>query len=196
MISTEKDFSDPVFAERYTKRHNGLLHRLGNHYANELIKLDFRNERILDTGCGSGEMLITMARKLSNCKCVGIDISEPLLKHADELNKKYDLNHRVNFIRGDVTQLPFETHSFDAVFNISMVHFIDEPLVMLNEINRVLKPNGRVFIKDLRYSILRYLEDEIKNSFSIKEAKELVRRSDLSPGIFTHSLLWWNYVIY
>jgi hypothetical protein len=64
---------------------------------------------------------------------------------------------------------------------------------MLNEIERILKPDGFLFIKDLRYSWLRVFENEVCNAFSLVQAKKLISDSTLREGAFSSSLLWWNF---
>jgi hypothetical protein len=66
---------------------------------------------------------------------------------------------------------------------------------MLNEIKRVLKPNGYLFIKDLRRSWLGIFESEIKSAFSLNEAKKLIRQAKLRRGTFSKSILWWNFEV-
>lgn len=81
------------------------------------------------------------------------------------------------------------------VFSVNMVHWINEPVLMLNEIERVLKPNGYLFIKDLRRSPLGIFEKEIKSAFTLNQAKKLIEQSKLRQGSFSKSILWWNFEV-
>jgi len=76
-----------------------------------------------------------------------------------------------------------------------MAHSVNEPVIMLNEIERVLKPNGYLFIKDLRRSWFGILESEVKSAFTLNEAKKLIEQSKLKKGTFSKSILWWNFEI-
>ena len=60
---------------------------------------------------------------------------------------------------------------------------------MLNEIERVLKPGGYLFVKDPRRSWLGIFEREVKSSFTLDEAKKLVGQSKLRKGTFSKSIL-------
>jgi len=79
------------------------------------------------------------------------------------------------------------------VFNINMVHWVNEPLSMLNEIERILKPKGFLFIKDLRRSWLGVFEKEVNNALTLDQAKKMIDDSELRKGSFSNSLLWWNF---
>jgi hypothetical protein len=64
---------------------------------------------------------------------------------------------------------------------------------MLNEIERIAKPEGRIFIKDLRKSWLGIFEKEINNALTLEEARRLIKDSKLREGSFSNNLLWWNF---
>jgi ubiquinone/menaquinone biosynthesis C-methylase UbiE len=193
MKHRNKDFNDAEFAYQYGKSHAKLLQKLGFDYAQKLLKWNFAIGRIIDVGCGSGEMMVALARYLPECEITGIDISDPLLEYAHRLKTIHHLNSQVQFIKGDVKKIPFENSSFDVVFNVNMVHFIEDPIPMLNEMQRVLKPDGYLFIKDLRYSWLKIFEEEIGNSYRSREAGKLIKRSNLRKGHLSKSLLWWDF---
>jgi len=99
----------------------------------------------------------------------------------------------VKFFREDVYLMPFKENYFDAVININMVHLVDNPVFMLNEIKRVLKTDGLFFITDLRKSLLSFLEKEIKSSLTVKEARQVIAKSNLLTGKFSSDLIWWRY---
>jgi ubiquinone/menaquinone biosynthesis C-methylase UbiE len=74
-----------------------------------------------------------------------------------------------------------------------MVHLVEHPVRMLNEIERVLIPGGFLYIADLRRSWLGSLEREIKSGLTIAEARQLFNSSNLRPGDFAWGLLWWRF---
>jgi ubiquinone/menaquinone biosynthesis C-methylase UbiE len=195
MKREKKDFNDPWFTQIYIKNHSKLQEKLGFQYTKKLSGLQFRKGKILDCGCGFGAMDIVIAREFPDCEISGIDLSDPLLDHANQLKEKSELSDRISFTKGDVTEMPFNDNTFDVVFNINMVHWIDQPVKMLKEIKRVLKTNGFLFIKDLRYSWLWILEGEIKYALKTNDAAALIKEAGLEKGILTSSLLWWEYEI-
>jgi ubiquinone/menaquinone biosynthesis C-methylase UbiE len=74
-----------------------------------------------------------------------------------------------------------------------MVHIVENPVQMLNEIERVLVPEGFLFIADLRRSWLGCIEKEMKSALTFDEAKDLISRSKLRKGNFSSSALWWRF---
>lgn len=117
----------------------------------------------------------------------------PLLNYARDNVSGETIGNRVKFEIGNVEEMNFKDNSFDVVFNVNMVHWVSNPISMLNQIERILKPGGYLFIKDLRRSWLRVFEKEINNAFTLEEAKKLVGDSKLREGVFSSSLLWWNF---
>jgi ubiquinone/menaquinone biosynthesis C-methylase UbiE len=120
-------------------------------------------------------------------------LSEPLLRLARSAGHECGLGERVLFERADAQELPYEHDTFDVVINANMVHLVDAPIKMLNEIERVLAPNGHLFIADLRRSWLGLVEKEIRSGLTLSEAREMIGRSELRPGVLSRGLLWWRY---
>ena len=79
------------------------------------------------------------------------------------------------------------------VLNTNMVHLVEDPIRMLNEIERVLAPGKTLFIADLRHSWLGWIERPIRSALTFAEARGLIGRSGLRPGTFSQDLLWWRY---
>lgn len=102
--------------------------------------------RILDAGCGSGRDSRAMREK--DAHVTGLDISHGLLEEA----KKRSKNNDIDFVQGDMTQMPFENSLFDGVWShASLVHLEKQEDVQnsLSEFNRVLKSGGalHIFVK-------------------------------------------------
>jgi ubiquinone/menaquinone biosynthesis C-methylase UbiE len=63
---------------------------------------------------------------------------------------EYGLADRVKYVRGDARKMPFENEYFDAVFSNVSLHEWSQPVEILDEIARVLKPGGKYLLSDLR----------------------------------------------
>ena len=185
-------FNNREFAKRYTDKHLKMSLNFAHKLAAKLHKRDFNYGKILDSGCGPGFTIIELAKKFAECEFVGIDLSEPLLEIAENNNQKEILTERVKFLKADVQDIPFPDNYFDLVININMLHLVEEPVIMLNEIERVLKPDGFFFITDLRKNILGFLEKEIKSVFTVEKTKRIIAKSNLLKGKFSSSLIWWK----
>lgn len=96
---------------------------------------------ILDLGCGTGDLLRTLGTLLGEetC-CVGLDLSQEMLAVAQA--KIADCPH-VSIIQTDVTQpLPFADDTFDLVASLNLLQEVSAPLLVLEEVRRILKPGG------------------------------------------------------
>jgi len=192
-LTHEEIFSDENFARRYAKNHQRMSQKLGETYARKLKAGGFQKGRIVDVGCGAGATAIVLAQKFVDCEVIGIDLSEPLLKIAREAVQAEKLGDRVKFEKADVQAIPYEDNRFDVVINLNMVHLVADPVKMLNEMERILKPDGMLFIADLKRSWLAIIEKEIKASLTLPEAKALFKQSNLRSGVFSGGLLWWRF---
>jgi len=193
-LSHERVFSSESLAESYTKNHQKMAENFGHGYARRLAAAGFRRGKILDAGCGFGAAALVLAQTFQDSQVVGVDLSGPLLEVARSSAKAANINGRLRFEKGDVHRLPFEDRSFDVVLNFNMVHRVDDPVRMLDEIERVLAPGGVAYIADVRRSWLGLLENEIRSGISLPEAKQLFGRSTLRGGVFSWGLVWWRWV--
>ena len=185
-------FDTPDSAESYYKQNLRDQKRYAKDIVKKIKELGFKEGRILDAGCGYGFVAVELAKAFPKAEIVGIDLSDPLLKMARSLASVADVSERVVFEKQDVQDIQFPDDSFDAVLNIYMFHVVEDPKKMVEEIERVLTPNGILCLRDLRRSWLGYLITRIrliKTAYTLEEAKELLKGSKLRPCKFKSSLL-------
>ena len=192
-LTHERVFSNENYAESYAKQHWKMAEKFGQEYAGKLAAQGFKQGKIIDVGCGFGATNLVLAERFVDSEIVGIDLSEPLLQLAGTTAESKGLSGRVRFEKADVQEIPFADNTFDVAINVNMVHLVEEPIKMLNEIERILLPGGHLFIADLRRSWLGLLEKEIKAGLTIGEARRLFARSELRSGDFSWSLIWWKF---
>lgn len=105
-----------------------------------------KNMRILDLGCGRGDLAYYLARK--SVKVVGIDYSEDAIKLAkkDLRIKRYKKN--ISFILMDAKKLFFPDNYFDLVISIDLFEHLYPPELeaVLKEVSRVLKKDGDLLV--------------------------------------------------
>jgi len=97
--------------------------------------------KIIDVGCGVGTDALSMLKVIGEGgegKVVGIDRSQALLDEATKyvhahLEGKETLKHKVEFITGDVYQLPFDDNYFDASRTDRVLQHLDDPLAAVKE---------------------------------------------------------------
>ena len=96
---------------------------------------------VLDIGCGAGSTTLAVARLLDlNGRCVGVDISEPLVAAARARAQKEGT--RVDFIHADAQEFPFEAESFDCIISRLGVMFFDDPVRAFANLRRAARAGG------------------------------------------------------
>ena len=94
--------------------------------------------KILEAGCGAGDDLSNIAQ--TGVLCVGLDYSKNAIKSA---KTKYPY---LDFVLGDICNLPFSKNNFDVVFNAGVLEHFRNPLDPLREMKRVSKRQGFVVV--------------------------------------------------
>jgi demethylmenaquinone methyltransferase/2-methoxy-6-polyprenyl-1,4-benzoquinol methylase len=97
---------------------------------------------ILDIATGTGDLALQFAAQTKAEKIVGLDLSEGMLSIAKKKALKKDSNSKVEFIKGDSENLPFEDGSFDAITVSFGIRNFENLEKGLSEIHRVLAPKG------------------------------------------------------
>ncbi len=110
-------------------------------------------EAILDVGCGTGDLTMTASRLAGTTRTVvGLDASPEMIAVAQRKATRaaIEIDYRVALIEA----IPFPDATFDVVLSSLMMHHLPDHLKQagLAEIRRVLKPDGRVVIVDMKGS--------------------------------------------
>jgi 2-polyprenyl-3-methyl-5-hydroxy-6-metoxy-1,4-benzoquinol methylase len=120
--------------------------------------------RLLDLGCGSGDMTIRFARAHASITALGVDGSAPLLRHAQTAVRDNGLTDRVRLEQRRIPDASLETRSFDAVIANSLLHHLTNPATLWRTAIRGARPGAPVMVMDLR------------RPESLSEARALVAR--------------------
>ena len=104
--------------------------------------------RGLDAGCGIGLQCLLLAEAVGLTGHVtGLDVSTEFLNRGKEIVKEAGLSERVSFQEGDVADIPFKNKTFDWAWSADCIGYGPwEPLPLLKELARVVKPGGIVAI--------------------------------------------------
>ena len=95
---------------------------------------------ILDIGCGGGININRMSKKAK--KVYGVDYSIESVKLSREVNRQEIYDGKVEVLKGNVADLPFEDDTFDIVTAFETVYFWPDIEKSFGEVKRVLKPGG------------------------------------------------------
>ena len=98
------------------------------------------------------------------------------------------------FQKGDVEKVDFEDDSFEVVVNAFMVHIVEDPVAMLNEIERITKPEGKILITDLRRIWLGLFIKKLKPAHTLEEGEAVIKQSNLRAGQCSRGPFWWDYM--
>ena len=113
-------------------------------YSKTLARINLQEDsKVLDLGCGTGELLKILEDLFPSSELTGIDLTEEMLAIA-----KQKLSSRVELLLGSVTNLPFDSESFDWVIMSNIIGHLSDKKTALLEAYRVLKNPGRIVITD------------------------------------------------
>ncbi len=135
-----------------------------------------KNKIVCDLGCGDGTILKTISERIK--EGYGLDVK---MASSDKTN--------LHFIEADIAKpLPLESDKFDAVFLLAVLEHLESPDIILNEIRRILKPDGKLvlttpsprsrpLLEFLAFKLKLISRDEImdhKHYYSKKELNDLL----------------------
>jgi len=97
----------------------------------------------LDIGCGSGFIADTI-QEHTGAKIVGINVSpEQIATAREHAEKSGKLGKKLDFLVSSMNDpLPFDDNSFDAVYVMQAICYVHDPIALMKEVRRVLKPGG------------------------------------------------------
>lgn len=160
--------------------------------------------RVLDFGCGPGQIPIMIAKRWPGMKVLGVDAGPNMIEQArkDTAAASVSVDYAVLRLgpQGDA-RLPYVDGEFDIVLCNSVMHHLDDPVGTLNELARVASPRGAVLVRDLlrppaplyplhvrlfgrHYSgqMRRLFEVSVRAAYTIDEMRDMLRRSKLNDG--------------
>ncbi|KAM0750100.1 methyltransferase type 11 [Meredithblackwellia eburnea MCA 4105] len=120
-----------------------LLPHLGPHF------------HILDVGCGPGTITVDFARFVPEGRVTGLERSQEVLESAKRHGEEKGVSN-VEWVAGDVHQLPFEDNRFDVVYAHQVIQYVTSPVDALREMRRVLKPNGILALREGDFDSIVY----------------------------------------
>lgn len=170
-----------------------MAEMFGREYTKKLLARGFQRGRIIDVGCGFGAVNLILAKQFVDSEIVGIDLSEPLLRLARKAAQEAGVGERVRFEKADAQELFYEDNTFDVVISTNMVHLVQEPIRMLNELERILVRGGHLLVADLRRSWLGAVEREVRSGLTMREVRDLIGQSELREGKLSWGFLWWRF---
>ena len=117
---------------------------------------------VLDLGSGAGMDAILAAKKVgSKGKVIGVDMTEEMIEKARKNAKNQDIKN-VEFILGEIENLPLEDNSVDTIITNCVINLSPDKTKTFSEAYRVLKPGGKIYLSDI--VLLKELSEEQKKN--------------------------------
>ena len=205
----EETMMQPAEVEEYSEYTNNVhFESLDNALVDHALRLGVNQGVVLDVGTGPGQIPVKIAKRESRLKIYGIDNSDSMLMTAAQNAFNEGVQSRVIFQGGDATSIPFDEHTFDMVLCNSVLHHLADPVGLFNEINRIVKPDGAILIRDLRrplkgmlhlhvawfgrfyHGLLKELYTaSVSASYTKNELTQILAASDIErASVFTHGM--------
>ncbi len=121
--------------------------RLEDDFVQRALGLGVDGGMILDVGTRVGLITLKVLWQNENFYAIGMDGSAAMIDRARETAAAWNLDQRAFFQVGDARKMRLKTGYFDLVISDSTLHVFDDPLSVLKEIDRVLKPKGGLLIR-------------------------------------------------
>jgi len=184
-------------ARWYAKNTKGNIEQYKN-WAKIIDENVEERRNVLEVAPGPGYLSIELA-KLDDYNVTGLDISKTFVEIAQGNADQVGVN--VKFRHGDASNMPFDNDTFDFIVCTAAFKNFTKPIMALNEMYRVLKPNGKALIIDLRkdaskdsindhvegmglnwintlFTKLSFRFMLLRDAYTVDEIKELVSHTD------------------
>ncbi len=148
--------------------------------------------RVLDVGCGTGDLLRLLAPLVAPADAIGIDLSATMIAEARRRHAGHEPN--VSFEVGDVFALRYDTGAFDRVLASQVLLHLPHVEVALAEVARVLAPDGELSVTEIDWGSIsiecsdRMLSrrftalacDGLRNGMIVRDLPAMLRRVGLT----------------
>ena len=129
-----------------------------------------RANNLLDLGCGEGGLTVCLAKKTGK-RVFGLDISDDNFSNAWKECSDEEVCHLIECVKGDAHNMDFLNNGdIDAVTVVKTLHHLRDPKKVLEEINRILTPGGKVLIWEFiiedgkeKRGCLQFAQEELVN---------------------------------
>jgi len=169
-------------------------------FLQDFLKDKCKGKKVLDYGCGNGIHSVCLSE--ISTEVVGVDLSEPSLKIAQQRVRQAGIENKAKFILMDCEKLDFPDNSFDIIFDGGTFSSLDLKKVF-PELRRVLKPGGFLIgIETLGHNPLTNLKRRFNKKsgkrtewaashiFQMQDFKEAKKYFNKTEAYFFHLISW------
>ena len=127
----------------------GFLSPGGTDEIDEIMKgIDITDKSVLDIGCGCGGAAFHLIKKHGAKSVQGIDPEPLVIKTAQQLAKKNNLDEETTFKCVEPGPLQYNEETFDVIFSKEVFLHIPDKETLLKDVYRILKPGGLIIVSD------------------------------------------------
>jgi ubiquinone/menaquinone biosynthesis C-methylase UbiE len=134
---------------------------------------------VLDIGTGPGILLVELARRRSDLRLTGVDLSADMATTAGRNLSEF--GDRASARQADVTDLPFDDDSVDLVVSSFSLHHWDAPKDAVPQLDRVLRPGGRLYFYDFGFAPFDIVDSTARDEAMLTGAP--VRHGTIRTGV-------------
>lgn len=125
---------------RFRAEGDGVRTRLMEEIADHVAPLTREHARVVDVGCGVGDLLVALRGRHPSIKTYGCDFSEKAVTGAKARLPEGE------FVRHAISDLPYNSQVFDVVLCTDTLEHLDQPARVVEELVRICAPGGIVVI--------------------------------------------------
>lgn len=209
-----KLFLDEKIVERfssYMKKYPELYRNLANIVKKNISK-KITKPVIVDMGIGPGLLSLELNKQISNAKIIGIDPSDKMLNFANKNLK----NDSFFTILGTSENIPLEKNTVDILVSRFSLTYWKNPKDSFSEINRILKPGGKLvlealnkkiskwklfaikthmFFKSAGLDVIRYHSEAFKTAYTIQQVEHMLTNSGFKIIYKEANKKDWKYIL-
>lgn len=105
-----------------------------------------KGEKVLEIGMGNGFFIKNLLSLAERLEYLGVDFSKTMIQEAQTNNEKAIESGQVKLLLASIENLPVKTQSIDKIVTTNTLYFWPNVPLNLQELNRVLKPGGKIVI--------------------------------------------------
>jgi 2-polyprenyl-3-methyl-5-hydroxy-6-metoxy-1,4-benzoquinol methylase len=133
---------DAYAAADFSAENQGFVNRFREYFP------EFSQGRVLDLGCGPGDIPIRFAKLYPACQVIGVDASLPMIRLGERAVRQAGIADRVT-LRCERYEEVAGARIVDAVISNSLLHHLPNPLQFWQKVRQLVRPGAPVLVMDL-----------------------------------------------
>ncbi|HSN02751.1 MAG TPA: methyltransferase domain-containing protein [Acidimicrobiales bacterium] len=180
--------------DRYSHGHHesvlrSHLWRTAENSAGFLLPHLLPDHRVLDVGCGPGNITIDLARRVPAGHVTGVDVAAAAIDLATHHTPREGVEN-VDFVVGDGYHLDFADGSFDVAYAHQVLQHTSDPVAVLKDVRRVLRANGLLAVREADYGAFTWAPDDERLTKWMDLYQRLTRTNRTEPNAGRYLHIW------